>query len=90
MSKSLKNYVAAPEVIDKYGTDAARQWAAGGGATGSANPVSVTMNANKTVTANFAINQYTLATDTGDIDLFVNAFAPDAAGADAGFARGCC
>ena len=25
-----------------------------------------------------AINQYTLATDTGDIDLFVNAFAPDA------------
>jgi len=35
MSKSLKNYVAAPDVIDKYGTDAARQWAAGGGATGS-------------------------------------------------------
>jgi len=35
MSKSLKNYVAAPEVVDKYGTDAARQWAAGGGATGS-------------------------------------------------------
>jgi valyl-tRNA synthetase len=35
MSKSLKNYVAAPEVLDKYGTDAARQWAAGGGATGS-------------------------------------------------------
>jgi len=35
MSKSLKNYVAAPEVINKYGTDATRQWAAGGGATGS-------------------------------------------------------
>ena len=35
MSKSLKNYVAAPEVVDKYGTDAARQWAASGGATGS-------------------------------------------------------
>jgi valyl-tRNA synthetase len=35
MSKSLKNYVAAPEVLEKYGTDATRQWAAGGGATGS-------------------------------------------------------
>jgi len=35
MSKSLKNYVAAPEVLNKYGSDAARQWAAGGGATGS-------------------------------------------------------
>ncbi|MEM3627418.1 MAG: valine--tRNA ligase [Candidatus Bathyarchaeia archaeon] len=35
MSKSLKNYVAAPEVLGKYGTDATRQWAAGGGATGS-------------------------------------------------------
>ena len=35
MSKSLKNYVAAPEVINKYGSDATRQWAAGGGATGS-------------------------------------------------------
>ena len=35
MSKSLKNYVAAPEVLDKYGTDASRQWAAGGGTTGS-------------------------------------------------------
>jgi valyl-tRNA synthetase len=35
MSKSLKNYVAAPEVLDKHGTDAARQWAAAGGATGS-------------------------------------------------------
>ncbi|MEM2108342.1 MAG: valine--tRNA ligase [Candidatus Bathyarchaeia archaeon] len=35
MSKSLKNYVAAPEVLDKYGADATRQWAAGGGATGS-------------------------------------------------------
>lgn len=35
MSKSLKNYVAAPEVLNKYGGDAPRQWAAGGGATGS-------------------------------------------------------
>ena len=35
MSKSLKNYVAAPEVLGKYGSDATRQWAAGGGATGS-------------------------------------------------------
>jgi valyl-tRNA synthetase len=35
MSKSLKNYVAAPEVLSKYGSDATRQWAAGGGATGS-------------------------------------------------------
>jgi valyl-tRNA synthetase len=35
MSKSLKNYAAAPEVLNKYGADAARQWAAGGGATGS-------------------------------------------------------
>jgi len=35
MSKSLKNFVAAPEVLDKYGSDATRQWAAGGGATGS-------------------------------------------------------
>jgi valyl-tRNA synthetase len=35
MSKSLKNYVASPEVLDKYGADATRQWAAAGGATGS-------------------------------------------------------
>ncbi|MEM2994791.1 MAG: valine--tRNA ligase [Candidatus Bathyarchaeia archaeon] len=35
MSKSLKNYVAAPEVLNKYGADATRQWAAAGGATGS-------------------------------------------------------
>ena len=35
MSKSLKNYVAAPEVLNKFGSDATRQWAAGGGATGS-------------------------------------------------------
>jgi len=35
MSKSLKNYVASPEVLGKYGSDATRQWAAGGGATGS-------------------------------------------------------
>ena len=35
MSKSLKNYVAAPQVLEKYGADATRQWAAGGGATGS-------------------------------------------------------
>ena len=35
MSKSRKNYVATPEVLGKYGADAARQWAAGGGSTGS-------------------------------------------------------
>ena len=35
MSKSLKNYAAAPETLNKYGADAVRQWAAGGGATGS-------------------------------------------------------
>lgn len=35
MHKSLGNYVAALEVLDKYGADAIRQWAAGGGATGS-------------------------------------------------------
>ena len=35
MSKSLKNYVAAPQVLDKYGSDATRQWAAAGGTTGS-------------------------------------------------------
>ncbi len=35
MSKSLGNYVATPEVFSKYGADATRQWAAGGGATGS-------------------------------------------------------
>lgn len=35
MSKSLKNYVAAPDVLNKYGADATRQWSAGGGATGS-------------------------------------------------------
>jgi len=35
MSKSLKNYVASPEVLKKYGSDSTRQWAAGGGATGS-------------------------------------------------------
>jgi valyl-tRNA synthetase len=35
MSKSLKNYVATPEVLNKRGADAARQWAAGGGTTGS-------------------------------------------------------
>ncbi len=35
MSKSLKNYAAAPEVLNKNGADATRQWAAAGGATGS-------------------------------------------------------
>ncbi|MFQ6086494.1 MAG: valine--tRNA ligase [Candidatus Bathyarchaeia archaeon] len=35
MSKSLGNYVATPEVFSRYGADAARQWAASGGATGS-------------------------------------------------------
>jgi valyl-tRNA synthetase len=35
MHKSLGNYVASSEVLSKYGADATRQWAAGGGATGS-------------------------------------------------------
>jgi valyl-tRNA synthetase len=35
MSKSLGNYIATPEVFSKYGADAARQWAASGGSTGS-------------------------------------------------------
>ncbi len=35
MSKSLGNYIATPEVFNKVGADAARQWAASGGATGS-------------------------------------------------------
>jgi len=35
MHKSLGNYVATAGVFDKYGADAARQWAAGGGSTGS-------------------------------------------------------
>jgi valyl-tRNA synthetase len=35
MHKSLGNYVASTEVLSKYGADATRQWAAGGGATGS-------------------------------------------------------
>jgi len=35
MHKSLGNYVATPEVFNKYGADASRQWAASGGATGS-------------------------------------------------------
>jgi valyl-tRNA synthetase len=35
MSKSLGNYIATPEVFDKYGADTSRQWAAGGGNTGS-------------------------------------------------------
>ena len=35
MSKSLGNFVATPEVFEKYGADAPRQWATGGGATGS-------------------------------------------------------
>jgi len=35
MSKSLGNYVATPEVFSKYGADASRQWAVGGGSTGS-------------------------------------------------------
>jgi valyl-tRNA synthetase len=35
MHKSLGNYVASDEVMSKYGADAIRQWAAGGGATGS-------------------------------------------------------
>lgn len=35
MSKSLGNFVSTPEVFQKYGADAPRQWATGGGATGS-------------------------------------------------------
>jgi len=35
MHKSRGNYTATPEVFSKYGADATRQWAAGGGATGS-------------------------------------------------------
>ena len=34
MSKSLGNFVASPEVFEKYGADAARQWVAAGGSTG--------------------------------------------------------
>ena len=34
MSKSLGNFVATPEVFEKYGADASRQWAAAGGSTG--------------------------------------------------------
>jgi valyl-tRNA synthetase len=35
MHKSLDNYVASQEVLSRYGADSIRQWAAGGGATGS-------------------------------------------------------
>lgn len=35
MHKSLGNYVSSQDVLAKYGADAIRQWAAGGGATGS-------------------------------------------------------
>jgi valyl-tRNA synthetase len=35
MSKSLGNFVTTPEVFGKYGADAARQWAAAGGSTGT-------------------------------------------------------
>jgi len=35
MSKSLGNYIATSEVFEKYGADTSRQWAAGGGTTGS-------------------------------------------------------
>ncbi len=41
MSKSLKNYAAAPEALGKYGADSIRQWAAAGGATGSDIPYRV-------------------------------------------------
>lgn len=34
MSKSLGNFVSTPEVYNKYGCDAPRQWAAAGGSTG--------------------------------------------------------
>lgn len=35
MHKHLGNYVASLDVLDKFGADSLRQWAAGGGATGS-------------------------------------------------------
>ena len=35
MSKSKGNFVATPEVFDRYGADAARMWAATGGSTGT-------------------------------------------------------
>jgi valyl-tRNA synthetase len=35
MSKSLGNFVTAPEVLNKQGADAARQWVACGGSTGT-------------------------------------------------------
>ncbi|MCX9014176.1 MAG: valine--tRNA ligase [Candidatus Methanoperedens sp.] len=35
MSKSLNNFVMPEEVVEKYGSDAFRQWAAVGGTTGS-------------------------------------------------------
>ncbi|MGC8850373.1 MAG: class I tRNA ligase family protein, partial [Candidatus Bathyarchaeia archaeon] len=35
MHKSYGNYVEAGEVLDRYGADALRQWAAAGGATGN-------------------------------------------------------
>jgi valyl-tRNA synthetase len=35
MSKSLGNFVPSSEVFEKYGADAARQWAATGGSTGT-------------------------------------------------------
>lgn len=35
MSKSHGNYIATQEVFKKYGADTSRQWAAGGGTTGS-------------------------------------------------------
>jgi valyl-tRNA synthetase len=35
MSKSLGNFVNTPEVFSKHGADAARQWAAAGGSTGT-------------------------------------------------------
>jgi valyl-tRNA synthetase len=35
MSKSKGNFVATPEVFEKYGADASRQWAATGGSTGT-------------------------------------------------------
>jgi valyl-tRNA synthetase len=35
MSKSLGNFVSTPEVYNRYGADAPRQWAAAGGSTGT-------------------------------------------------------
>jgi uncharacterized repeat protein (TIGR02543 family) len=50
-----------------------------GSASGSVNPLSVTMNGNKTITANFAINTYTLSVSATNGSVAKN---PDAASYD--------